>query len=176
MSNKSLVSVAGSPSAQSRSSRLLAALGERLQQAGVTVHAYSIDSFDAGAVFHARVDHPSVAGFVDRVGAAGGLLLSTPVYKASYTGALKAIVDLLPYDALLGKLGFGIATARSKPHLDATAAAFSELWGFFRVSHSIPALTLLDEEIFADPEAARFDPRVEKWLDERAQAIVSALG
>lgn len=175
MSNKSLVSIAGSPSAQSRSARLLGALGQRLQNAGVTVHAHSIDSFDPDAVLHARVDSPSLARFTEHVGDAQGLLLSSPVYKASYAGALKAVVDLIPYDALVGKVGFAIATARSRAHLDATARAFSHLWTFFRVGHPIAELTLLDDEIFADAEARRFDVRVEQQLDERAAAIVRAL-
>lgn len=41
---------------------------------------------------------------------ARGVILATPVYKAAYTGLLKAFLDLLPQDGLAGKIVLPIAT------------------------------------------------------------------
>jgi len=43
------------------------------------------------------------AGVVRRIIAADAVILATPVYRASYTGALKNLLDLTPLDALAGK-------------------------------------------------------------------------
>jgi hypothetical protein len=41
----------------------------------------------------ARAEAPAVKHFVDAVRGAAALVLSTPAYKATYAGALKALVD-----------------------------------------------------------------------------------
>jgi FMN reductase len=43
------------------------------------------------------------AAVVDRLGAADAVLLASPVYRGSFTGALKNLLDLAPLDALRGK-------------------------------------------------------------------------
>lgn len=43
------------------------------------------------------------AGVVRRIIAADAVILATPVYRASFTGALKNLLDLTPLDGLAGK-------------------------------------------------------------------------
>lgn len=43
------------------------------------------------------------ASVIGRVKAADAVVLATPVYRASFTGALKNLLDLTPLDALAGK-------------------------------------------------------------------------
>lgn len=176
MSHKNVIVIAGSPSPTSRSSRLLLNVSDRLVSHGIAVHHFSLDSFDATALLHAQTAHPTLANFITRASAADGLLLGTPVYKASYAGALKTIVDLIPYDVLVGKVGFGLASARQRPHLDSTAEAFTRLFGFFRIAHEVESATFLDDEIFADAETNRFNPLVEQSLEQRGRAIIQVLG
>lgn len=176
MSQKTLISVAGSPGENSRSSRLLFALAHRLESAGAVVQRFSLESFDPRALLWAKTDDPSIAHFIEQARSAKGLLLGTPVYKASYTGSLKAIVDLLPPDAFLEKFGFGLATAKQRAHVEATAVSFSRLFAFFRVAHEVPAATFLDEDVFDGRDPSCFSASVEKILDDRAKAILAALG
>lgn len=176
MSRKNVLVIAGSPSPHSRSSRLLLRVRDLLTEYGVDAHTYSLDSFDAHALLHAHADHPKLAEFEARATQADGLLLGTPVYKASYTGGLKAIVDLIPYEALVGKVAFGLATARQRPHVDSTAEAYTQLFKFFRIGTEVPAATFLDDEVFVDANAEQFSTLVEQTLDKRARAIIQALG
>ena len=46
------------------------------------------------------------------VGEASVLVLGTPIYRAAYSGQLKAFFDLLPQQALTGKVAGLIATGR----------------------------------------------------------------
>lgn len=43
------------------------------------------------------------AAVVSRVGEADAVVIATPVYRASYTGALKNLLDQLPIETLMGK-------------------------------------------------------------------------
>jgi SsuE family FMN reductase len=54
---------------------------------------------------------------VDAVAEADAIVIATPIYKASYTGILKAFLDLLPQDGLKDKLVLPLATGGSQSHL-----------------------------------------------------------
>lgn len=43
------------------------------------------------------------AAVIERVRAGDAVVIATPVYRASFTGALKNLLDQLPIDALMGK-------------------------------------------------------------------------
>jgi FMN reductase len=45
------------------------------------------------------------------------LVVSTPIYRATYSGLLKVFFDLLPQDALVGKVAIPIATGGGPAHL-----------------------------------------------------------
>ncbi|WP_437719533.1 NAD(P)H-dependent oxidoreductase [Sorangium sp. So ce448] len=52
---------------------------------------------------------------------AAGVVIATPIYKASYTGALKAFLDLLPQFGLAGKAALPLATGGTLAHVLAAA-------------------------------------------------------
>lgn len=56
------------------------------------------------------------ASVVRRIGDAEAVLLASPVYRATYTGALKNLLDLLPIEALQGKPCGIIAMGASQHH------------------------------------------------------------
>jgi FMN reductase len=58
-----------------------------------------------------------VAEAQHQVLAARIVVASSPVYRATYSGLLKVFFDLLPQDALEGKVGFPILTGGSQAHL-----------------------------------------------------------
>ncbi len=60
------------------------------------------------------------------------LVVGTPVYRASYTGALKHLFDLVGYDALVGKPVIIAATGGSQLHGLVTEHQLRPLFGFFR--------------------------------------------
>jgi FMN reductase len=51
------------------------------------------------------------------VAEARGLIVATPVYKAAYTGSLKALLDILPPQAFRNKTVLPIATGGSPAHM-----------------------------------------------------------
>ena len=112
-----VVSLGGSPSLRSRSGVLLDRSQRWLQQQGVEVVSYQVRDFPAEDLLHARFDSPKVLDLLQQIENADGLLIATPVYKASFSGALKTVLDLLPERALNHKIVLPMATGGSIAHM-----------------------------------------------------------
>jgi FMN reductase len=63
-----------------------------------------------------RAKDAGVTSALERVTGVPMLVIGTPVYRASYTGQLKAFFDLLPRDALAGSSVGCIATGAGQTH------------------------------------------------------------
>lgn len=68
-------------------------------------------------LLHAQFEHPLIRQALAEVAQAHVVLIATPIYKAAYSGVLKAFLDLLPQDALRGKTVLPLATGGSIAHL-----------------------------------------------------------
>lgn len=112
-----VVSLGGSPSQRSRSGVLLERSQRWLQAQGVEVVSYQVRDFPAEDLLHARFDSPKVLDLLAQIENADGLLIATPVYKASFSGALKTVLDLLPERALNHKIVLPMATGGSIAHM-----------------------------------------------------------
>jgi FMN reductase len=74
---------------------------------------------------------PDARSVLAAIEAADALVIGTPVYKGSYTGALKHLLDLIPPNALAGKPVLIGATAGSPLHGLVTEHQLRPLFGFF---------------------------------------------
>lgn len=81
----------------------------------------------AEPLLRADRDHPDIADALDLVADAEGLVVGSPVYKASYAGLLKVFLDLLPMDALTGVPVLPILTGGSTAHVLALDYALKPL-------------------------------------------------
>ena len=71
-------------------------------------------SFCDGRPLHEYTDDtPQV---VARIQAADAYVIGTPIYRGSYTGSLKNLLDHLPVEALMGKVAGLIATGATDHH------------------------------------------------------------
>ncbi len=177
MTDGRLVFVTGSPAEASRSSRLSKELERLVRQRGsVDAQAFSVHEFDAQSVWSADTASRDVQRFIRAVEESDGIVLSTPVYKATYAGALKSVVDLIPQDALVDKVALAIATGRRAEHLESIRTAFDALFGFFRVGHVVPGIFASDESIFADAEKTAFSASSNAELARAAGELSAWLG
>jgi len=74
---------------------------------------YGISFADGRPLEQLDDDTPAV---VKRVADAGALILASPVYRASFTGVLKNLLDLIPLEALEGKPCGILAMGASQHH------------------------------------------------------------
>jgi FMN reductase len=109
------VAISGSPSATSKSRRLLARAVERLARDGVRSTTIDLCALPADDLL-GRTRTTAIEDALAAVAAARILVVSTPVYRASYSGLLKVFFDLFPQDALAGKVAIPIATGGGPAH------------------------------------------------------------
>jgi FMN reductase len=107
----------GSPALTSRSRSMLADVGERLAALGHRLSWLEVRDLPPQALLHADFHDAAIAAALAQVAASEALVIATPVYQASYTGILKAFLDMLPQDGLKHKLVLPLATGGSQSHM-----------------------------------------------------------
>jgi FMN reductase len=123
--------ISGSPSTPSRSGALLEYAAERLGAEGLSTELVSVRDYPAEQLILGKYDSPAFDVTKRLVAEARGLIVATPVYKAAYTGALKALLDILPPQALRNKTVLPIATGGSPAHLLVALGASDILQGVY---------------------------------------------
>lgn len=175
-----IVAIAGSPSHPSRSYSVLETAQTLLQSHGITLDILSVRDLPAEVLLHAQFNHPALLDVIARVEQADALIVSTPIYKAAYTGVLKALLDLLPQKALVNKPVLPIATGGTLAHLLAVDYALKPVLNALGAQHILSGVYLVDSQFqrletggveFADPE---LEARFEGAIAVLAQAVTSS--
>lgn len=175
MSHKRLILISGSPSAASRSHRVLDALAARLEASHTATRLYSLRDFEPGPLLHGDTTNSTIHRFIEQVTTSDGIVVATPVYKGTFAGALKVLLDVIPPDALLNKVALGIATARIAGHLDGAASGLSGLFDFFRVRVQAAPLLLTDDTLFEPESPDKLSQATLVALDGAATRLSSLL-
>ena len=172
-----VVSLGGSPSLKSRSAVLLDYARQRLQQQGVEVISYQIRDFVAEDLLHARFDSPQIQLLIEQIAQADGVLVATPVYKASFSGALKTLLDLLPERALQHKVVLPLATAGSSAHMLAVDYALKPVLAALKAQEMLQGVFAEDRQIsYGEGDApAQLVPVLQERLDDALEHFFAAL-
>ncbi|MDF3845804.1 NADPH-dependent FMN reductase [Pseudomonas citronellolis] len=172
-----VVTLAGSPSQRSRSAVLLDVARRWLHERGVEVCAYQVRDFAAEDLLHARFDSPQVLELLEQVARADGLVIATPVYKASIAGALKVLLDLLPERALSHKVVLPLATGGSNAHMLAVDYALKPVLAALKAQEMLHGVFAEDSQIaYATADApAQLEPALERRLLESLEQFHGAL-
>ena len=107
---------------------------------------------------------PRLREAIDTLGAADGLVVSTPVYKAGASGLFKSFFDLLDNDLLIGKPVVLAATAGTARH---ALVADDQLRPLFAYLRALPVPTSL----FAAPEDWA-DPALNQRAERAARELI----
>lgn len=110
-----VVAVSGSPSASSKSARLLDRAVACLEGEGARTQRIALATLPATDLL-GRTSGPYSEAALEAVGATDIVVVSTPVYRATYSGLLKVFFDLMPRDGLRGKVGVPLATGAIAEH------------------------------------------------------------
>ena len=135
-----VITLAGSPRFPSRSSALLEYAREKLNALDVEVCHWNLHNFEPEDLLYARFDSPALKTLTEQLKEADGLIVATPIYKASFSGALKTLLDLLPERALDGKVVLPLATGGTVAHLLAVDYALKP------VLNALKALGHIDDQ------------------------------
>lgn len=112
----SILLLSGSPSVNSRSGALLEYARQHFTSVGIHARTFGLRDFPAEDLILGRYDSPAFDTIKRLLTEADALVVATPIYKASFTGGLKALLDILPQSALRGKTVLPLATGGSPAH------------------------------------------------------------
>ncbi|MEU9700460.1 NADPH-dependent FMN reductase [Streptomyces sp. NPDC047981] len=149
-----VLSVSGSPSATSRTARLLRHLDARLTAQGHEVVPLDVRTLPAEALLGADFTHPAIVEATALFDRADGVVIGTPVYKAAYSGLLKSLLDLLPQYALTGKTVLPLATGGTTAHVLAIDYALRPVLSSMGAAHIVQGWFTLDKDIAVGGDGA----------------------
>ncbi|MFG6440998.1 NADPH-dependent FMN reductase [Roseateles sp. LKC17W] len=142
-----ITSISASPSERSRSAWLTQFALTRLEGHAAQQHDILVRSLPAQALLAADVQQPDIAAAVRAVEAASLVIVSTPIYKAAYSGLLKVFLDLLPPDALRHKLVLPLATGGSPAHFLALDYALKPVLSALGARHVLDCVFATDAHL-----------------------------
>ena len=167
-----VVAISGSPAEKSRSSAVLDYAKSLLIAKGHTVVDMTIRDLPADDLLYGNFRSPALAGLHQTLDQSQGVIIATPVYKASYPGGLKALLDLMPQYGLAGKIVLPIATGGSLNHLLAIDYAMKPLFSVMGATHILRGVYILSEQVKFDDNGTM---TLESDIDERLTSAVNEL-
>lgn len=168
--------LAGSPSTPSRSTRLLHHVGERLALLGHRHVKLQVRDLPAQALLHADFADADLKVARGQVLEADAVVIATPVYKAAYSGILKAFLDLLPQDGLAGKLVLPLATGGSQSHMLALDYGLRPVLSSLSARHVLPSIYATDSQVNWSPqEGLLLDPLIAERVREGVANLSASL-
>lgn len=165
----SILSVSGSPSATSRTARLLDHVGIRLAAHGHQITSLKVRTLPADALLGANFGHPAIVTATELFERADAVVIGTPVYKAAYSGLLKSLLDLLPQYALTGKTILPLATGGTTAHVLAIDYALRPVLSSMGTGHIVQGWFVLDRHITVCEDGAT---AIESGTDEELGRLV----
>ncbi len=175
MSALSIVGVSGSLSRPSRTSALVSAVLETVaEQREANVQLFDLydlaEGFFSGGYYEKLPKtHQNV---IDEIENADLLVVGTPVYRGSYSGAFKHVFDLIRYDKLNGTPVILTATGGTPMHGLMTEHQLRPLFGFFRAL-TLPTTVYALESDFTDYRLT--NPAIGQRVDAAAAEALHAL-
>lgn len=110
--------IGGSTAAHSKSEYLLEYIQQRfLNNPQISVKRINPSDFNPGHLINYDFQSTDVIDFQQAVYRADVIYISTPVYQAAYSGALKLLLDLIPQNGLQNKTLVPLAVGGSPAHL-----------------------------------------------------------
>lgn len=104
------------------------------------------------------------------------LVFGSPIYRASYTGAVKHLFDMVDYRVLRGLVVIPVATGRQPGHALALEHQFRPLFGFFGAVTTPTTIFATDADFDGTtPIGPGVLQAVERAADEAAQLLQAGL-
>lgn len=171
-----ILAIAGNPTSPSRTYGLVDYTNTLLQQQGFSTETIAVRDFPAEALVYGQYNSPALEPIKAKLEQADGVIVATPIYKASYTGVLKAFLDLLPQRAFEGKVVLPIATGGTIAHLLAIDYALKPVLSELKARHILGGVYAVDKQIESQPDGhVRLDDEIEQRLQKAVHDLVEAV-
>ncbi|RKN04649.1 NADPH-dependent oxidoreductase [Streptomyces radicis] len=165
-----MVALSGNPRPGSRTSALAEEVADALAREALPGAAVTTVDLAEFAPEILAPEHPAADAALATLAAARIAVVATPVYKASYTGLLKAFLDLYPANGLLGVVAVPLVVSGGPAHALAGEVHLRPL--LVELGATVPTRSLVvTEATLAEPA-----PVVADWLATAGPALARAAG
>ncbi|WP_034913863.1 MULTISPECIES: NADPH-dependent FMN reductase [Erwinia] len=170
-----VITLAGSPRYPSRSTALLTLCQHRLEQRGVEVIPWNLHNFHPEDLICARFDSPALLALNEDLEKADGVIVATPIYKASFSGALKTLLDLLPERALEHKVVLPLATGGTIAHMLSVDYALKPVLNALKAQEVLHGVFADDSQVTHYDRQPVLSPVLDARLNESLDTFWQAL-
>jgi len=143
---RKIVIITGTPTKPSRLHGIVDHVSEQINQQGVKVHHIDVVDIPAEDLLHANWNSEVIKSANGQIADANAVIIATPIYKASYTGILKAFLDLIPEKGLENKVLFPIVMGGTKAHLLMMEYALKPVLSVLGANHIEAGVFIHDSE------------------------------
>ncbi|UUZ78980.1 NADPH-dependent FMN reductase [Paenibacillus sp. P26] len=142
-----VVLISGSPNPGSRLNGVLKYAEKLLLEEGLELRWIHVRDLPPEDLIYTRFDSPAIAEANRILAEADAVIVSSPIYKASYTGVLKTFLDLIPQKGLENKPVLPIAIGGSPAHLLAIDYAFKPVLSALGARYLSAGIYAVDTQI-----------------------------
>ena len=149
-----IAAISSSPSSTSRTDAVLGTVTDSLTRSGHSIDSVVLRDLPADALLRADTSDPDVAHAVHTLTNADAVIVTTPVYKASFGGLLKVFLDLLPQYALQGKAVLPLATGGTPAHVLVVDYALRPVLSSLGATHITPGWFVLSQHVAIESDGS----------------------
>ncbi|WP_409341423.1 NADPH-dependent FMN reductase [Paenibacillus sp. MBLB4367] len=171
-----IVLISGSPAANSRLNGVLQVLERQLTEEGAQHSRISVVELPPEDLVYTKFDSPAIAAANRLIEQADAVVVATPVYKASYTGVLKAFLDLIPQKGLEGKVTLPVAIGGTVAHLLVIDYALKPVLSALGARHQLQGVYVQDSHVQRlEGGLFQVDEEIAGRIRQAAQELVASL-
>ncbi|WP_026021538.1 NADPH-dependent FMN reductase [Paenibacillus senegalensis] len=170
-----IVVISGSPTPNSRLNGLLDVVRQHVENRKWEYNEIEVRSLPAEDLLHVKFDSPAIVEANRLIAEADGVVVATPIYKASYTGVLKAFLDLIPQKGLDNKTILPLAIGGTIAHLLAIDYALKPVLSVLGASNIVGGVYALDAQVtrleeggfdLVDELQDRLQNKINAWIQQ----------
>ncbi|SMD22003.1 NAD(P)H-dependent oxidoreductase [Lentzea albidocapillata] len=158
-----LLIISGAPSHSAPTGVVVSFVEEQLRAAGHRVSLLDVRSLPTLSLLTEDLRDPEISAAVSGVLAADGLVVASPVYRAAYSGLVKALLDLLPKKALRGRAVLPLATGGNQGFLVAMDYALHPLLAAKGADQVVRGEFVLDRNVGTPGAAAALEAAADRF-------------
>lgn len=162
---KIVVAISGSPSPTSRTSSLANHALSKLSSADIAIENIRLSSLNPDALLRGMYDDPGICALTAKISAAHGIIVATPIFKAAYSGLMKAALDVLPQFVMAGKVVLPIATGGSIAHALALDYALRPVLQSMGARHIVQSCLVCESDMASSEGAFALSPAADAMVD-----------
>ncbi len=168
-----VVIISGSPTPTSRLHGVIDHVRAQLDGAGIQTDWIKVRDIPAEDLLYAKFDSEAIVKANELVAQADAVFVATPVYKASYTGVLKAFLDLLPQKGLANKIVLPLAVGGTISHLLAIDYALKPVLSALGAQNILQGVFVLDKQVsWGENGQALLDDEITVRLHQAAEEFI----